>query len=80
MGLEELDRMPPRVREKYLEIIRAIPPGRKIEIACELSDLARGFMSSGIRTASPGLSDEDVRREIIRRSLPEDVRRKVYGW
>ena len=80
MSIEELDRMPPHVREKYLEILRAIPPGRKIEIACELSDLARELMSTGIRARSPGISDEDLRREIIKRSVPEDLRRRVYGW
>ena len=80
MGWEEIERMPPRVREKYLEIIRAIPPGRKIEIACELSDLAREFMISGIRAQHPGIGDDEVRREVIRRTLPVDLRKKVYGW
>jgi hypothetical protein len=80
MGWEEIERMPPRVRRKYLEIIRAIPPGRKIEIACELSDLTRELMVGGIRARHPGISDEDVRKEIIKRNLPEDLRRRVYGW
>lgn len=80
MGLEELDRMPERVRAKYLEILRAIPPGRKIEIACELSDLTHEFFISGIRARHPGISDEDVRREVIKRNLPEDLRKNVYGW
>jgi hypothetical protein len=35
MGYEELDRMTPEAREKYLEIIRSIPPGKKLRIAIE---------------------------------------------
>ena len=35
MGYEELKRMTPEAREKYLEIIRSIPPGKKLRMAIE---------------------------------------------
>ena len=80
MGLEELDRMRPAAREKYLEILRSIPIGRRVEITAEFCDATRELMIAGIRLSQPGISDEDLRREVIRRMLPEDLRLRVYGW
>ncbi len=80
MGLEEIDRMPPKVREKYLEILRAIPIGRRIEITAEFCDATRELMVAGIRLANPDISDDALRKEVIRRTLPEDLRKRVYGW
>lgn len=80
MGLEELDRMSPEMREKYLEIVRAIPPEKKLKITLEYCDLMREVMAAGIRADNPGISDEGVRREIIKRTLPADLVKKVYGW
>jgi hypothetical protein len=80
MGIEELDRMTPKAREKYLEIIRAIPLGRKLELTAELCDTTREWALAGIRLQHPELSEEDVRKEYIRRNLPPELRKKVYGW
>jgi hypothetical protein len=77
MGLEELDRMPPRVRQKYLEIIRAIPPGRKIEIAAELGDAMRALVLDSIRDERPGASEEEIRHEFLRRTVPADLYEKI---
>ena len=76
----EWDRMPKKAREKYIEILRSIPLGRRFEIAAELCDLVRETMAAGIRAQNPGISDEEVRREIIRRTVPEELRKKAYGW
>ena len=80
MGIEELDRMTPKAREKYLEIIRAISPGRKLELTAEFCDATREWVMAGIRDQRPDFSEEDVRREYIRRNLSPALRRKVYGW
>ena len=80
MGFEELDRMKPEAREKYIEVIRNIPPGKKLRIAIEHNDSVREFVKAGIRAENPGISEEDVRREIIRRTLPPDIVKRVYGW
>lgn len=76
----EWERMSPESREKYIEVIRSIPPEKKLRIALEYCDLIRGIMAAGIRHRHPGISDEDVRKEIIRRTLPSDIVRQVYGW
>jgi hypothetical protein len=80
VDMERVLKAPPRVRERYLDRVRAIPPGRKIEMALECMDRARAAEADEIRASSPGITDEEVRRELIRRSLPEDLRLKVYGW
>lgn len=79
MGIEELDRMRPEAREKYLEMIRAISPGKKIEIAVAFSDSVREFVMDVIRSEHPGASDEFLASEFKKRVLPDDLRRKVYG-
>ena len=79
MGIEELDRMSPKAREKYLEIIRAIPPGRRIEIAVEFSDAMRQMVMDVIRSENPDATEDFILREFRKRMLPDDLRRKVYG-
>jgi len=80
MGYEELDRMAPEARDKYLEIIRSIPPGKKLRIAIEHNEAVRALLRAGIRSRNPGISEEEVRREVIRRTLPPEIVEKVYGW
>ena len=79
MGLDELHRMPPKARAKYLEIIRAIPLGRKIEIAAEFCDTVREFVMGVIRSEHPNASDDEIRREFSRRVLPEDIRTRAHN-
>jgi methionine aminopeptidase len=76
----EWERMPKKAREKYIEILRSIPLGRRFEITAELCDFVRETMAAGIRAQNPGVSDEEVRREIIRRTVPPDLRKKAYDW
>jgi len=73
----ERDRMPEMVRENYLEILRRIPLGRKLEIAAEHCDVVREMMAVGIRAERPSISEEGVQRESIKRRLPEDLKRKA---
>jgi hypothetical protein len=79
MGLEELDRMRPEAREKYLDIIRAIPPGKKIEITVGFCDTVREFVLDVIRSEHPGAREDLILAEFRRRILPEHLRRRVYG-
>jgi len=80
MGIEDLDRMRPEAREKYLEMTRAIPLGRKLELTAELCDRTRDWALAGIRSQHPELSEDHVRMEYIRRNLPAEIRTRVYGW
>jgi hypothetical protein len=76
----EWDRMPEKAKQKYIEVLRSIPIGRRFEITAELSQAVRDLMATGIRARNPDITDEELRREIIRRTLPADLVEKVYGW
>ena len=77
MRLEEIDRMPPKVREKYLQLLRSVPLSRKLEQVLELCDLAQGFMITGIQMSHPEWGAEQIRAEVIRRRLPPDLAIKL---
>ena len=66
----EWGKMPADVRQEYLKIIRRIPPSKRMEAAAQLSDMVRDMMAAGIRATNPGISDEDVFKEIVKRTLP----------
>ena len=76
----EWEKMPENVRQEYLKIIRRIPSSKRMEAAAELSDMVRDMMAAGIRAANPGISDEDVFKEIVKRTLPADLVKAAYGW
>ena len=76
----ELRKMAPAVREKYLEILRQMPLSKRLKIALDHSDYVRELMKAGIRMRDPGIGEEDVRRKLIRLTLPPEIVRKVYGW
>lgn len=80
MGIEELDRMPKRTREKYIEIIRGMSSGKKLEITLDFCDGVRELVADNIRHFNPGISDSELRDEMVRRTLPEKIRKRVYGW
>jgi len=76
----EWDRMTEKARQKYIEVLRSIPIGRRLEITAELCQSVRDLMAAGIRARNPDITDEELRREIIRRTLPPELVKKVYGW
>lgn len=80
MDKYEWDKMPPKVQEKYLEVIRNMPPAKKFRLVLEWCDANRSIMMSGIRSACPNMSEEEIRRQLIKRILPSDIVEKVYGW
>lgn len=80
MDQYEWDKLSPKTREKYLEIMRNMPPGKKMRLALEHNGAVRERVKASIRARSPGISEDEVRKELIRRILPPDIVKKVYGW
>lgn len=70
------DNMPPEELEAY----RNMPPGEKLRLVMEVSAAARERMRVEIRAQHPEWSEEEVFKEFIRRTLPADLVKKVYGW
>ena len=76
----ELQKTAPAVREKYLQILRDMPLSKRLLIAIEHSDYIRELMKAGIRMRNPGISEEGVRRKLIRMTLPPEIVKNVYDW
>lgn len=80
MGVEELDKMPAGTRAKYFEIMRNVSPEKRLKRSFSLTAVVVEIMAEGIRSRNADISDEELRREVIRRRLPSDLRYKAYGW
>lgn len=76
----ELNKMTPKVREKYLETMRDMPPGKIMKLALDLNEFRRDLIRTRIRAQNPGIGEEDLRKELICSILPADIVKKVYGW
>ncbi len=63
-----------------LEAYRNMPPGEKLRLAMQVSEAARERMKADIRAENPDFTEEEVFKEFIRRTLPADLVKKVYGW
>ncbi len=61
-----------------LEIYRRMPPGRRLELAFELSALSRRLVFEGIRQRHPDYTDEQVRLSGFRLLLGHDLFRAAY--
>jgi hypothetical protein len=59
----------PEVAQLQAEILRAMSPGRRLEIALEMSDLTRELCSARLRRDNPTWSQTDVARELLRIAL-----------
>ena len=82
IGMDQYEwrKMSPVAREKYLDILRRMPLSKRLRIAVEHSEFIHELMKAGIRGRNPGIGEEDVRREMIRLTLPPEIVKKVYGW
>lgn len=61
------------------EIDRRDSPQRKIDRAAAALRMSLECMRAGIRMQYPDWTEEQVKRELIRRRLPPDLFRRVYG-
>lgn len=69
----------PEVRELMDRIDRESTPQQKIDRAAACRRMGVECCRAGIRYDHPDWTDDQVRRELIRRILPRDLFRKVYG-
>jgi hypothetical protein len=61
-----------------LEAIRRMPPGRRLELACRLSDDLRRVVAAGVRGRHPGMTEDQVKLAVARLTLGEELFRRVY--
>ncbi|MEK6543149.1 MAG: hypothetical protein AABZ44_01760 [Elusimicrobiota bacterium] len=61
-----------------IEFYRGLSGEAKLKIISELNELCKSIAAAGARSAHPGLNDEQIRHETIKRFLPADLYQKAY--
>jgi len=51
-----------------------------MRLTLEHNQAVRQRVKASIRAQSPGISKDEVRKELIKRILQPDLVEKVYGW
>ncbi len=69
----------PKAETVQLEILRAMPPWRKFQLASELTMTVRQLALEGLRERYPGAGPEELRRRLATLLLGPELARKVYG-
>jgi hypothetical protein len=60
------------------EVLRRMPPMKRLQLACQMSDELREIVAAGVRHRHPDYDDNQVRLAVIRLYLGDDLFRKVY--
>jgi hypothetical protein len=68
----------PEASRVQLEILRRLPPGRRMELALEMSDVLRSVLADGVRLRHPGYSPEEVRLAVFRILQGDELFHTVY--
>jgi hypothetical protein len=68
----------PEAARVQIEIFRRMPPSKRLELACQMSDSARLLSAAGVRHRHPDYGEEQVKMAVIRLTLGEELFRKVY--
>ena len=66
----------PTAEKIQLEIIRQMPPWRKIELVFEMNDTVSELAKVGIRHRNPGINENDLRRRYADLVLGKDLAQK----
>ncbi len=69
----------PEAFRVLIQAYRAMPPGRALEMAMQMSDDIMVVAAAGVRQRHPGYNDKQVRMAVIRMRLGEKLFREVYG-
>jgi hypothetical protein len=69
----------PEVERLQIELLRAMPPGRKLVLAADLSAAVKVLALAGVRARYPGATEGEVRRRLATLLLGEELARRVYG-
>jgi hypothetical protein len=69
---------PAEIERIQLEIIRRLPPWKKLALVDDLNETVKAFGLSGIRQRNPGATDEQIRRLLAGQMLGEELAHQVY--
>ncbi|MGB9592940.1 MAG: hypothetical protein ACPL7R_02235 [Anaerolineae bacterium] len=69
----------PRIEALQIDLIRRMPPWRKMAVIDSLNETVRTVAISGIRQRHPKATPEQVRRMFAEMALGAELAEKVYG-
>jgi hypothetical protein len=70
----------PRAMAVWLDLLRRMPPGKKIESVFALNRMAIQFSEAGVRMAYPEADEREVFLRAAARRLSRDLMIRAYGW
>ena len=69
----------PGAEKIQIEIIRRMPPWKKLAVVDDLNETVKAFAVSGLTQRHPDASPEQIRRKLADLILGEELANKVYG-
>ncbi len=69
----------PEIERIQIQLIRQLPPWRKLELVAQLNRTVRTLAISGLEKRHPDLGPEKIRRLLADLLLGEELALKVYG-
>ncbi|MEI2651394.1 MAG: hypothetical protein V9G12_04370 [Microthrixaceae bacterium] len=67
------------IAERQADMWRDMTPAEHFEIARSLTSAVTAMAIAGIRFDYPGISEDDLRRELLRRRYGEEIACAVHG-
>jgi hypothetical protein len=64
---------------RYVEILRAMPPHRRLAQAVALTKAVRELAAAGIRQRHPRASSDEIRARLAARLYGREVAERLYG-
>jgi hypothetical protein len=69
----------PTAERVQIDLMRATPVWRKMDLLAQLNQTARLFALSGLRRRHPGATNQEIRRRLADLILGEELAEQVYG-
>ncbi len=66
------------IKEIQIEVLKKMSPEKRLNIAIQLSEIAKKLLMEGIRTRHPEYKKEDVKLALIRILLGDEQFEMVY--
>ena len=69
----------PKIEALQVQLLRTVPPWRKMEMLAGLNASARSLALAGLRLRYPEASEDEIRRYLAELLLGDELSQKVLG-